>query len=83
MIEKRFTEINSTHKHLIRKFRLKFPLHRVIYFAEFSLVKRFSYILFPDKCEMIWVNDLFANENCHKKCKRGKMWKKCQMRPFS
>ena len=45
-------------------------------FVEFTLLKRFSYILFPDKCEMIWVNDLFTDEICKKKCKRGKMWKK-------
>ena len=25
---------------------------------------------------MIWVNDLFADEICKKKCKRGKMWRK-------
>ena len=45
-------------------------------FVEFTLVKRFYYIFFLGRCKIMWVNDLFADEICQKKCKRGKMWRK-------
>ena len=42
-------------------------------FIEFTSMKRFSSIWFLHKREMIWVNDLIADEICQKKCKSGKM----------
>ena len=46
------------------------------------LGKRFSYILFLDKCKIIWVNVLFADENCQKNVNATKCGEKFQMRPF-
>ena len=46
------------------------------YVSKFILVKRFLYLLFQVRCKMIWVNYLFADENCQKECKSDKMWRK-------
>ena len=55
-------------------FKRRLPIEWL--FVEFILVKRFSYILFLDKCTMNQANNLFDDEICQKKCKRGKMWRK-------
>ena len=52
-------------------------------FIEFTSVKRFFSIQFLHERKMIWVNDLIADEICHKKnANAAKCGEKCIIKPF-